>query len=323
MIAGLVKTGATPQPVTQPNPAACTDTTRPTPAPSPVTVTATPAPGAAAPVAVVLPAPPGPGQLVSDMKDPAQCVARYQGIDLPRHRSDGVASAQRQVCRRGYMLSYNTETHDPDWVLERLTAGDLRGPAKRTNNFRPDPLLVGLDADKSDYIRTGCDRGHQAPAADAKFDPAVMDQSFVFSNMAPQVGVGFNQGAWRFLEDTVRGWVLCGGHPDLFVITGPIYDPTGKNRTIGARRVAVPSYFYKIAYDRAAGRAVGFILPNANIGSKIDDLRVYIRPISDIEAQTGLDFFAGQSFRDQSELEDHAGNAWGHAGNCTLPSDGG
>jgi endonuclease G len=116
--------------------------------------------------------------------------------------------------------------------------------------------------------------------------------------------------------------VTCGGHPDLFVITGPIYDPSGKNRTIGPDRVAVPSYFYKIVYDRGTSRAVGFILPNANIGSKINDLQFYAKPISQIEAATGLTFFSGLDFRAQAFLKDHAGPAWGHVGACQAMNDG-
>lgn len=39
----------------------------------------------------------------------------------------------------------------------------------------------------------GTDRGHMVPAADAKFSQEAMDQTFLLSNVAPQVGDGFNR----------------------------------------------------------------------------------------------------------------------------------
>ena len=44
-----------------------------------------------------------------------------------------------------------------------------------------------------DYFRSGYDRGHMVPAADAKSSQDAMDETFLLSNIAPQVGVGFNR----------------------------------------------------------------------------------------------------------------------------------
>lgn len=244
------------------------------------------------------------------------CLSRF-GIDLPEQRSDSVARRETLICRRGYVLAFDADTRDPDWVMEHLTPADLQGPAGRSNAFGHDPALpAGADASTADYLRTGYDRGHQAPAGDAKFDQAVMDQSFYFSNMAPQIGIGFNRGAWKFLEETVRAWVLCGGHPDLYVITGPVY---GEHPPIiGPDRVAVPSAFFKIVYDPNSGRAAGFVLPNQKIGSRIEELGDYLKPIAWIETETGLNFFKTFDQRRQSQLKEVAGVAWGHTGTCPV-----
>jgi endonuclease G len=240
-------------------------------------------------------------------------------MPLPRQRGESAAQKAVLICRRGYALSFNPSARNPDWVMERLAAGDLSGKASRSNNFGGDPLLNAADADDDDYLRSGYDRGHQAPAGDAKFDQTIMDQSFFFSNMAPQIGIGFNRGAWKYLEETVRAWVLCGGHPDLYVVTGPIYGASTK--TIGNDAVRVPESFFKIVYDPTSGRAVGFVLPNRRIGSRLDDLQAWVRPIADIETDTGLDFFRSFAKRRQTELEAHAGAAWGHVGTCASDSD--
>lgn len=247
-----------------------------------------------------------------------ECLARFP-IGLPANGADDVLRRETLICRRGYVVAFNADTRDPDWVMERLSAADLAGPARRSNAFGHDPALpAGTDATNADYLRTGYDRGHQAPAGDAKFSQQIMNESFFFTNMAPQIGIGFNRGAWKFLEETVRGWVECGGHPDLYVITGPIY---GVNPgTIGANRVTIPREFYKIVYDPANDQAVGFVLPNVRIGSTIDP-QLYVRPIAAIEAATGLDFFHDFDRRHQTMLESGPGVAWAHNGTC--PGDGG
>jgi endonuclease G len=247
-----------------------------------------------------------------------ECLARFP-IGLPANGADDVVRRETLICRRGYVVAFNADTRNPDWVMERLSAADLSGPAQRSNAFGHDPALpAGADATNADYLRTGFDRGHQAPAGDAKFSQTIMNESFYFTNMAPQLGIGFNRGAWKFLEETVRGWVECGGHPDLYVITGPIY---GANPgTIGTNRVVVPREFYKIVYDPAIDQAVGFVLPNARIGSTIDP-QLYVRPIADIEAATGLDFFHDFDRRHQNVLETGRGTAWAHNQSC--PGDDG
>lgn len=246
-----------------------------------------------------------------------QCLSRY-AVSLPVHGAEDVGDRQTLICRRGYVLSFNVDTRNPDWVMERISPAELSGPATRSNRFTRDPAAAGTDAANADYLRSGFDRGHQAPAGDAKFNQQIMDESFFFTNMSPQVGAGFNRGAWKFLEETVRGWVICGGHAELYVITGPIYGTSP--RTIGANRVVVPREYFKIVYDPNSGHGVGFILPNVVIGSRID-FQPYARSIEDIETATGLDFFSGFDQRRQTLLESDPGTAWGHTGAC--PGDGG
>ena len=48
------------------------------------------------------------------------------------------------------------------------------------------------------------------PATKHNFDQHIQDESFFFTNMSPQVGLGFNRGAWRMLEEHVRDGYLSG-----------------------------------------------------------------------------------------------------------------
>jgi endonuclease G len=51
--------------------------------------------------------------------------------------------------------------------------------------------FVGLEDGTEVYVVI--DRGHMVPAADAKISQRAMDETFLLSNVAPQVGDGFNR----------------------------------------------------------------------------------------------------------------------------------
>lgn len=252
------------------------------------------------------------------------CLGRFKDVGVPAHRSETAHADQAPVvCRRGYALSFNLRTRNPDWVVERLTRKELVGSATRRDNFAPDPLVQPRgqfpgSPTKEDYTNFGRDRGHQAPAADAKFDQRVMDESFYMSNMSPQVGIGFNRGQWKYLEEAVRAWVLCGGREDILVMTGPIY---GENRPrIGPNRdIIEPEAYYKIVYDLRSLRAVGFKLFNTK--HKKQNLSDFVVPISQLEDETGLDFFPNLPRRRQAQLETSKGAVWGHDQSCSVSTE--
>jgi endonuclease G, mitochondrial len=190
------------------------------------------------------------------------------------------------LCRLGYALSFDTVHKVPDWVMYHLTAEKASGSLSRKDNFQPDnDLPKGARSELSDYRSSGYDRGHMAPAADMKWSPQAMDESFLLSNMAPQIGIGFNRGIWANLEEKVREWAV--GRGEIYVITGPIYDPK-PIRTIGADKVSVPTHFYKIAFDPVRVEAAAFLLPNMKLENK--DLPKFITSIDEVERKTGFDF---------------------------------
>ena len=196
------------------------------------------------------------------------------------------------LCRTGYVLSHDADHKVPDWVAYHLTRKKMERTLIRSNDFRPDPdLEPGQRAELKDYKRSNYDRGHMAPAGAMKWDAKVMSQSFLLSNMAPQVGPGFNRSIWRVLEQKVRKWVIERG--ELYIITGPIY-VSEELKHIGANQVSVPTHFYKVIFDPVRIEAIAFVLPNKKLKSK--DLPTFIVSIDQVEALTDLDFL--------SEIED-------------------
>ncbi len=274
---------------------------------------------AAQPTTTAPPAPASAGVFAwTASGDPARyaaCVSRFQVVGLPVERAGAGTTDHIAICRRGYALSFNQTTRNPDWVIERLVPSNVQGSAHRRDNFQADPLVPdGPTPD--DYNKSGKDRGHQAPAGDEAGDQTLMDETFYMSNMSPQVGVGFNRNEWKYLEESVRAAIACGGHSDVVVITGPVYGKTlGKIGPAG-RSITVPAAYFKIAYDVGSGRAEGFELPNKALAKTA--VAAFVVSISTIENATGIEFFAGLPQRNRTEIESSKGEPWGHGESCTA-----
>ncbi|CAL1704004.1 unnamed protein product [Somion occarium] len=175
--------------------------------------------------------------------------------------------------------------------------------------FAEDKSIPALFRAKlQDYLKSGYDRGHMVPAADAKMSQAAMNETFLLSNIAPQVGVGFNRHYWAYLEDWCRR--LTANFADVYVFTIPLYlpklDSDGKWRmhyeVIGSPpNVSVPTHFAKVVLtsrpsspetpDVPEISTGAFILPNASIP---DDARLvnFITPVETVERHSGLILFS-------------------------------
>jgi endonuclease G len=203
----------------------------------------------------------------------------FAQLELPKYDADDTI-----IRHRGYTLSYNSKYKQANWVAYLLTKEETVKCFQRGEIFAPDPLIPGTDF-KVDYLKSGYDRGHLAPAADMGYSMETMVQSFFYSNMSPQVP-RFNRGIWKKLEMQVRNWAV--EYDSLYVVTGPIFDSLMP--TIGPHRIAVPKAYYKVLLQKRNGEwfGIGFVLPN---GSLKGNIMQYGTSIDDIEELTGIDFF--------------------------------
>ena len=189
-------------------------------------------------------------------------------------------------CRTNYAIQYNTETKTSYFVLEHVTKESMTGPAKRKDDFRPDAdIPKQFQANLADYASEGktYDRGHMAPAGDNTQTEKIMSESFLLSNMVPQVANN-NRGIWKQLETKVRTYVASTN--DLYVASGPIYDAGYK--TIGPGKVGVPTRLYKIVIDVKGNKASAYIFPNTALPA--NDVEKYKVTIADVEKATGINF---------------------------------
>ena len=119
-----------------------------------------------------------------------------------------------------YSLSYNEANEQANWVYYSLTDSMVLKSGEERGNFKMDKLVITGSAKSSDYTKTGYDRGHLCPAADMGFNPIAMDESFLMSNISPQVPE-FNRGIWKELETTVRKWAIK--EHQLYIVAGPVF----------------------------------------------------------------------------------------------------
>ncbi|WP_033135254.1 DNA/RNA non-specific endonuclease [Aeromonas finlandensis] len=225
------------------------------------------------------------------------------------HVRDGIPSESDQLlCREGYAAGYNYQNKVSDWVSYQMTDKSAQGKVKRKNAFAEDKeIQYEFRATLADYKETDknglrYDRGHQAPAADMAATNITMKQSFLLSNMTPQLPE-LNQKAWRVLEEKTRKWAIA--RKDIQVITGPIF--YGSEDSIG-NGVRIPSEYFKIVLDHNNMEAIAFILPQENIPpSEIANYRVSVH---EVEEKTNLDFFSDLSQEQQDELEADVSPMW-------------
>ncbi|KZT03557.1 uncharacterized protein LAESUDRAFT_814639 [Laetiporus sulphureus 93-53] len=266
---------------------------------------------------------PHPSQPIVDVKEGGGAQispASAASVVLPpvlRHGNPGPVSDQ--LVRLAYVAGYDRRLRHPAWTAEHLTLASLRksplGSAPQAagdrsqSAFTEDMTIPALFRAKlQDYFRSGYDRGHMVPAADAKISQTAMDETFLLTNIAPQVGVGFNRHYWAYLEDWCRR--LTSSFADVYVFTIPLYlpklDSDGKWRVthevIGSPpNVSVPTHFAKVVLtSRPSSPSTpdvheistgAFVLPNAPIPDEAK-LESFVMPVEAVEHAAGLTLFS-------------------------------
>lgn len=191
--------------------------------------------------------------------------------DILAGKSPDIISSTRhaQIMKHGYptnesvrsfgnfVLSYNRRNRTPDWVMEHLTPESVMKKDEKINRdncefFEDSSIHPYFRSSNADYKSSGYDRGHLAAARNHAISQECVNQTFVLSNIAPQVGRGFNRDTWNTLEQYVR--YRAKDCKNLWVCSGPLYLPK-KNadgnkyisyQVIGANNVSVPTHFFKV-----------------------------------------------------------------------------
>lgn len=203
----------------------------------------------------------------------------------------------QRVDYTGFRVYFNPSWHMPACVTYEITRKEAQGNLPRAKHWIQDGRVAGC-ASSRDYVNSGYDRGHIAPAGDLRWSEKAMRQSFTMTNVCPQSHL-LNEGGWGRLEEKVREWVNRDGR--LIVIAGPVVAPSD-TIAIGETRVRVPGAFYKIvlAHDARPMRVAAFVYPNRECDGHLNE---YATTVRHIETLTGLNFLEALPQDEQDRLE--------------------
>jgi len=251
----------------------------------------------------------------------APAVYRTGWPELPAERADEDLYYTRHLFVTGggaevrnYSVCYSRRCRCPVWVAAPLHPSYC-DEVRRSDRFRFDPTLP---VDVQPLLRSsygGYTRGHLLGSAERTVTREANAQTFYASNIAPQLGRGFNaaNGAWNNLE-TFVGRQVCAD--TLYVVTGCLFDDytDAGGRTVEASvthnkndgaDVAVPTAYYKVLLRTRAGdtgrsaadcrgselKCAAFVVGHYDAGGRKPSA-ADMMSVAELERLTGETFFA-------------------------------
>lgn len=218
-----------------------------------------------------------------------QGVSRYY---IPKQKD------LRYLDYRGYYSIYDTEVNTPlltvehlDGTLSSSSMARVNASRRRYDKFKSDSRLIALErVNHKSYndVTRRFSRGHLTPCGDFD-DRDLKVQTFMTTNIAPQVQETFNDGLWSELESQVRN--LADHSTGLTVITGVVHDQ--KRKLNG--KISIPSHFYKIIIrddqsPMGISAVSAFLMQNRRYSKAEMNVCDYQVPVKKIEELTGMNF---------------------------------
>ncbi|MCJ2071801.1 DNA/RNA non-specific endonuclease [Methylobacterium sp. J-030] len=212
------------------------------------------------------------------------CPALFADGQAPVLTNPKLAARTVPLCFEAFAVLHSGVTRTPLYAAEHLTrasVADARTVARDDSFHEETRLPADERAALEDYVRSGYDRGHLAPAGDMPTLSA-QAESFSLANIVPQNRV-LNRGLWADIEESTRRLATRRG--SIFVVTGVIFSGDAVQQIKGG--VLVPTQLFKALYDPASGEAGAYIARN-------DESRDWHAvSIDELRGQAGIDAFPG------------------------------
>lgn len=190
------------------------------------------------------------------------------------------------VQHKYFSLSYVEEIEQAEWVYYELTAEETKDNVKRKDCFRGDNSIITGSALPSDYVKSGYHKGHLANCDDFLFSSEAMRESFLMSNISPQLPKLNCGGAWRQAEKLGETLSLQIGK--IEIVTGTFFSEYETPKYIGRKnKVRIPTGFWKIFYSKENNILLCYIFLQSEIKN---NLALCKADITLIEHLTGLSF---------------------------------
>lgn len=212
------------------------------------------------------------------------CPAFFFGGERPRLVKPKLREQTQPLCFSAFAVLHSGVARTPLYAAEHLTRQSVTAARSvdRLDAFHDeDRVPEAMRARLDDYVHSGFDRGHLAPAGDMPTATA-QAESFSLANIVPQ-DRSMNRTLWAAIEESVRRLAMERG--SLFVVTGPAFTATDIPAING--RVLVPTLIFKAVYDPRRREGAAYLAPNRTDG----DWRAV--SLAELSGIAGLDPFPG------------------------------
>lgn len=228
---------------------------------------------------------------------------------------------------RNYTVLYDQDRYAPLWVAYAMHSTRWKKILSgRSGSWGSDPAIgltqqTGLDNAQS----VGYSRGHMVSSGERQTTVNQNEQTFYYSNQAPQWQNSFNSGIWSTMEGDIVSNAPS-GRDTLYIVTGVLYEGTVSNGMVtsatvptlpsGSYNVSIPSHFYKCLMlcrfnaqgDMTSASGCAYVFTNEAHTS--GTYSSGITTIDAIEARAGFDFFANVPTSLQTTAEAQSASLW-------------
>lgn len=241
-----------------------------------------------------------------------------------RVRADALGDETILLQSSAYEVLYSETKRNPlvvSYYLRPQAESDPK-PCDRPSTFLRDDRTRSRVTDRA-FRNTGYDKGHLAPNAPIakRFGCGPQRETFLLTNITPQLP-GLNQRTWASFE-AVTDTVYANAFDGVWVMTGPVFDPT-HIVTLCKTSIEVPIAFWKIVVRRIGKHGIDALAVVMSQQERSDKpIETFTTTVDDIEARTGIDFFADLPGLTEAALESHCPeNAWRQQQRLTPPNEG-
>lgn len=215
---------------------------------------------------------------------------------------------------RTYVVLFDESKYAPLWTAHAAHKSMwVDKNVGRNESWGNDPAI---DLDQQSGISGGSySRGHFVASSDRQSSVLQNEQTFYYSNQAPQMQNGFNGGVWNQLESDIRGHAPT-GRDTMYVVTGVLYEGTKTMNSKNGYSVPIPSHFYKLvmscSFDTNGqmtdAKGCAYLFTNeSHADSEYSD---FTTTIDAIEQRAGFDFFPAVPAALQSKAESSSVGLW-------------
>lgn len=239
-------------------------------------------------------------------------------IEIPSLRPEsryGMPGADQLLFNRQYIVGYSYLFRQPRWAMELIDPTNRRVEINdRLNNFRPDLRIPEqFRANMDDYVGKfdgkTYDRGHLISSADRRAVGIHNSETFLLSNMSPQVPE-FNRGIWKKLEESVRE--LANEYVEVYSICGPLFEVGKKIAVIGQgdTKIPIPHGFFKsVLAEKEKGQLGLWTFAMRNEVMK-GDMKDCLRTTTEVETWAGLPFWDRLRGKEILDLKNKKSEMW-------------